>query len=641
MFKPSNPRSIKQLSTQKEAVPRRHTGNRTGKTGESSGKTLKIRWIRRPDTRRTMVEPHSPDVSEPTSKAPVEIAQKFLFQNHELLGIEEEPSELKIEECVESRGACHIRFQQTHEGVPIHGAEISVHLDNMNQVQMVNGEYLPSVSLPKPRKARVISKTKAIEAAIQDLGSDTTLRGSASAEMIIYPTQNQYVKAYKVTFSASQPLGDWVYFIKAENGEVIDSYNAMRFNFPRGSIYNSNPKRDPNVHIVELHRLNDSGKLQGASVKVENALGEEAYSSKGEFIYEPDDPHFDEVMVYFHVDKAHTYFNNLGFQGLDDAIQANVHIPDPETKNPDYDNAFFSPEDNQLYFGHGKELNNLALESAVIYHEYTHAVIENIRPGIEGAEGDALHEGYADYFGCSITDDPLIGEYAVEKIQEKAFRDLTSDRKYPNDLKGEAHDDGEIWGASCWDLREMLGARVADLIIYQSLYYLPKKPEFTDAYEGIRQADRTLFNGAYATQIEKSFVYRGIVTREEQPPPEPPKSREQKVTVRGNQAWTSTGIPVKRGQEISISANGTVIYDDKGNSCGPDGTSWSDTKDKQDPIYTKPHAGLIGRIGLTGTPFFVGSKYKAKVNIEGPLYLGINDKWYKGNTGQFIATVKY
>jgi|GEM_PF-1291316 len=644
MFKPSNPRSIKQLPTQKETKgtvgSQRRTGGRAKKAEAPSEKRLKIRWTRRSEPQRMAKEAPS----EPASGAPPEIAEEFLSQNHRLLGIEEEPAELRIKESVESKGINHIRFQQTYEGLPVHGGEISVHVDNANRVQMVNGVYYSDVGLPGRTRGRgPIPKAEAIEAALRDLGPETVLRGNASAEMIIYPAQDQYLKAYKVTFSASDPLGDWVYFINAENGEVIDSYNAMRFGTPRGSIYNSNPKQDPDVQIVELHRLDDSGKLQGAFVQIDNAMGEEAYAADGEFVYEPDDPHFDEVMAYFHVDKVHIYFSNLGFRGLDSPLLVHVHVPDPESKDPDYDNAFYSPEDHQLYFGHGKALNDLAKESAVIYHEYTHGVIEQIRPEIEGSEGAALHEGYADYFGCSITDDPLIGEYAVQKIKEKDLRDLTSNKKYPKDLQGEEHEDGEIWGATCWDLRELLGARVADLIIYQSLYYLPKSPEFADAYEGIRQADLGLFNGAHIPEIEKVFVSRGIAAPKEpspQPPPSP-KPREQKVTVRGNQAWTSTGIPLKKGQEISVSASGTITYDDKGNSCGPDGASWSDTKDKEDPIYTKPHGGLIGRIDVTGTPFFVGSKSKFKVDADGTLYLGINDRWYKGNTGQFTAVIKY
>jgi Zn-dependent metalloprotease len=643
MFKPSNPRSIKQLSTEKKAgsgaAPSKRAGG-TGKKGEGiSEKRLKIRWTRRSGIRgMTKAIP-----SEPASGAPEEVATKFLSQNRQLLGIEREVGELKVAEFIESKGISHIRFQQVYQGLPVYGAEISVHVDNANQVQVVNGEYLTDLTLPRSiREKGPITKVQAIETAIHDLGEDTTLRGSATAEMIIYPVRDQYVKAYKVTFSTSMPLGDWVYFINAENGKVIDSYNAMRFILPQGSVYNSNPKQDPTVLTVELNRLDGSGKLQGTFAHIDNAAGEEAYSKDGQFIYKPGDSHFDEVMAYFHVDKVHIYFSNLGFDGLKDPMKANVHVPDPETKDPDYDNAFYSPEDNQLYFGHGKELNDLAKESAVIYHEYTHAVIDSIRPEIEGTEGSALHEGYADYFGCSITDDPLIGEYAVEKIGEKYFRDLTSNKKYPKDIQGEEHTDGEIWGSSCWDLRELLGARVADFLIYQSLYYLPKKPEFVDAYEGISQADLAHFNGVHLPQIEKIFSYRGIAPAVPQPPSEPPpKPKEQKMAIRGNQAWTNTGITVKKGQDISISATGTIIYDNKGSSCSPDGASWSDTKDKEDPIFTKPHGGLIGRLGITGNPFFIGSKYKARVDTDGVLYLGINDKWYKGNTGQFTITIKY
>ncbi len=68
---------------------------------------------------------------------------------------------------------------------------------------------------------------------------------------------------------------------------------------------------------------------------------------------DPADPHFDEVMAYYHLCKAAGFFRNLGYAEHKTQMTAHVHVPDPLTGSSDYDNAYFSPFENAIYFGHG------------------------------------------------------------------------------------------------------------------------------------------------------------------------------------------------------------------------------------------------------------------------------------------------
>jgi hypothetical protein len=52
------------------------------------------------------------------------------------------------------------------------------------------------------------------------------------------------------------------------------------------------------------------------------------------------------------------------------------------------------------------------------------------------------------------------------------------------------------------------------------------------------------------------------------------------------------------------------------------------------------HAGLIGRISGSGTPFFVGSDFTGPALQGGELFLGINDIGVDNNSGAFAATVQ-
>ncbi len=122
--------------------------------------------------------------------------------------------------------------------------------------------------------------------------------------------------------------------------------------------------------------------------------------------------------------------------------------------------------------------------------------------------------------------------------------------------------------------------------------------------------------------------------------PTNPSTQEYTITVAGNAAWTDTTIAVSVNETVTITAHGSVIYDNGGNSCGPAGAGWTDSIDKEDPMWDQPHVGLIAKIGAGGSPFFIGASTTFTIATGGKLYLGINDSWFEGNTGEFTVIVK-
>ena len=112
------------------------------------------------------------------------------------------------------------------------------------------------------------------------------------------------------------------------------------------------------------------------------------------------------------------------------------------------------------------------------------------------------------------------------------------------------------------------------------------------------------------------------------------------IIIPGDTPWRDTGIHVSVGDTLTFAARGTIVYDDDGYACGPGGTYWSDTRDQQDALWQQPHGGLIGKIGAESTPFFIGDEYTVKAWTNGPLFLGINDYWHQGNSGEFTVTIR-
>ncbi len=727
-------------------------------------------------------------LTESQSGTPQEIAERFLENYAELFGMSKNDAALTHAETTTHRGIQHVHYQQEFRRIPVLGARLSVHIDAANRVCMVNGSYCPGVAVDM--SAAMISASAAIQAALDTLQIQG--HGTPEAELVVFPKDARHIRAYQVSVSSQKPLGDWVFFLDAATGETLDSYNALKFAKGRGMVYNTNPERDSQIVTAELFDLNETKTLAGAYFTMKNAAKGAANAvptaaGTYDFLYnDPANTHFDEVMAYYHLSKVARFFRNFGYKKHDAPMLAHVHVPDPETGSANYDNAYYSPLKRALFFGHGEELNDLAKEAAVIYHEYTHSVVDALQPLMATSEAGALHEGYADYFGCSLTEDPEIGEYAVKKLGEDHLRDLRSVRTYDTLTKSNVHSDGEIWGCTCWKIREALGRQVADLLIYESLWYLPPNATFLDAADGILQADAGLFNNEHLSELTailhaqnikieptatftllakagsggritpagalslkagasqafsitanagyyikhvlvdgvsvgaitsyafdrvnashtieaffeeasvttytitasagtgggispsgKIAVTRGSRERFTFVPEndyllkhvlvdgvsvgavneyvfeqisashtieaifiEDMPVKDTTVIVPGSALWTNSGVTVLKGDVLRFSAIGKVVYDSKGNACGPAGTTWTDAQGRKDPLWQKPHGGLIGKIEGLGAPFFIGASYAVKAGSSGKLLLGVNDFWYQGNRGEFTVTIR-
>lgn len=441
-------------------------------------------------------------------------AIKFLHAHGNELGVDD-PSQLRFVRIWQSRSGAHVRFQQAYDSLPVIGALLDVHLDPFSKACMVTGIYHKRIELARPRAHRpAVTKKDAVRRALDDLGRGPQLRAQVKYDELIYPTRAGFRVVYKIVLPVSHPLGNWVYFVDPSTGSILNSYNTMRFASGKGRVYLTSPAEDPSYTIVSLDRLRRPVELKGEHVVVMNEDFPEARSPKGSFVYAPTDTHFDEVMAYYHVDRAGAFFNRLdpALDGAMDAkgcIRAFVHAGDA------MDNAYYDPTTHAVHLGDGggaERLNDLAKEAAVVYHEYTHAVLDRVNPHLKGTEADALHEGYADYYGCSLTDDPQIGEWVIAPLGKPYLRDLANGKRYPGDLQGEAHADGEIWGGACWDLRRALGAEKADCLVYESIHFLPEFARFRDAALGVMQAGENIYTRRDMDEIVEVMAMRGLRT---------------------------------------------------------------------------------------------------------------------------------
>ena len=332
----------------------------------------------------------------------------------------------------------------------------------------------------------------------------TGWRGVATATRLVLAEPQHSRQVWLVSLPAAQPLGDWDVLLDAVTGAELSRENRMFFSWTgKGSAFRHHPlvssvTVEPFPYLVR----ND---LTGDFVYMVNADGDEATSAASIYIFDPQDTHFDEANVYYHLNRMHDFFAGFGFTLLDFTMRADVHF------RHKYDNAFFSPKTNSLAFGDGDLMNDFAQEEAIIYHEYSHAMLHFRHPILNYKESGAIHEGQADYFACSFSDDPRIGEWLSAKGLATVTRDLRSPVHYPEDIHDEVHADGLIWGCALWDLRGQLGASVTDRLIYESFAWLKSEtPTFMDGLLAILLADENTNQGRNREVITRVFSARGL-----------------------------------------------------------------------------------------------------------------------------------
>lgn len=111
------------------------------------------------------------------------------------------------------------------------------------------------------------------------------------------------------------------------------------------------------------------------------------------------------------------------------------------------------------------------------------------------------------------------------------------------------------------------------------------------------------------------------------------------ITVQGNQAWTSTGITVRRGQTLTLTTTGEVQISDDVNDIA-DANGHKGGRAVTNGALRQGLAGaLIGRIG-NGAPFGIGKQTSIVAPASGVLFLGVNDDQHADNKGNFQVIVR-
>ncbi len=152
-------------------------------------------------------------------------------------------------------------------------------------------------------------------------------------------------------------------------------------------------------------------------------------------------------------------YQRLGNAAFVPAMSASpIEVPDELSSLTDF---FSRPYDSNIYLQGDRDFS---YDGDVIYHEFTHALVHTLAYGLRQSgydkygshvEPGAMNEGWSDYFSISFTNDPETGEYAAKGITggETGLRTADNEKRCPDDLIGEVHEDATPLSGALWEIR--------------------------------------------------------------------------------------------------------------------------------------------------------------------------------------------
>jgi Zn-dependent metalloprotease len=483
--------------------------------------------------------------TQASGKSPRKIAEATLKKIAGDLKIKPDLSQLKFDKVRESLLGSHVLYQQYHLGKPISGAWIRVDVDKDGRVFNIHNDLVSEPAMVQARKADVKrattegkqlsaseAKALAIASAAPEKGDDIRV---VSSELCYYKCNGVPTLSWKViakitpakSGAKARRPAEWKMYVDVQTGAILDKHNLLRFIDGKGRVFDPNPvvtlndtSLEDNSQIsdkayteVVLRDLKNSGYIEGPYVTTKTTRNRIKRKNR-DFRFKRTDRAFKEVMVYFHIDRLQRHLQEMGFDNvLNHPIPVNI---DGQSD----DNSHYSPSDKDLTFGTGGVDD--AEDAEIILHEYGHAIQDNQVPGFgQSSEGGAMGEGFGDFLAASFFSDvkpknmkPTVGNWdatAYSGAEPPYLRRLDSNKQYPKDLRGEVHDDGEIWSACLWELRAALGRAATEQLVIAHHFLLARDSGFEQGANALITADKNLNKGANEKVIRDVFVRRGIL----------------------------------------------------------------------------------------------------------------------------------
>ena len=150
--------------------------------------------------------------------------------------------------------------------------------------------------------------------------------------------------------------------------------------------------------------------------------------------------------------------------------------------------------------------------------------------------------------------------------------------------------------------------------------------------------------GSFQVRVQVDESYNGPRTDTGNAPT---RGQERTFTVRADQPWLDTGIDVEPNMNFEITAEGGITISSQYRNVGPEGEMRAQVSSSRYPAQDAGVGALLTKIryrdGRDSNILVVGRSNRAstEANEYGRLMLGINDDFFRDNSGTFTVRVRW
>lgn len=407
-----------------------------------------------------------------TLKADKQSIINFVQQKREAFNLDNNSDFELLKTNSDNLGMNHSKVQQLYKGIPVYGAEMIIHYDRDGKINSMNGEFIPKLNIDvsavlssKEAIDIAISSTKAekfrweIEAhekSIKEIYGDNSKSWKPQAELLIAPVagdfySSEFKLSYKILVAVEYPYpANWVYFIDAKTGEVINKYDQLYKANSTGTgttLYNG-------TQSINTNSQGSSYELKDNPRNIVTYSSTSANSLPGTLLTDSDNNwngssvQRQGVSAHWGAGVFHNYLSTqLNRNSIDGSgmqirttvgCQSGSYMPN---------NAFWNGSQAVFGTGDGSQFDPL-VELDIIAHEYGHGVTQHTSNLEYQAESGALNEAFSDIIGTAV--EFSASNYAGWKLGEKSYTPNTSGDAMRNMANPNDSSDPDTYEGTHW-----------------------------------------------------------------------------------------------------------------------------------------------------------------------------------------------
>lgn len=359
---------------------------------------------------------------------------KFFEQYQEAFELQTGVEMILVSQAEEKElGMHHYRFQQTYKGIPIVGAEYILHQRAKHPLKG-NGNLIRGFAKDdKPAITGDIALQSALKTldakkyAWEDASLEKMLKEQKGKEATFMPQPvlvyyadpstdgedpSSYQLVYAMTVFATEPMSNQQFYVSAQTGEVVRSYNLLHeTNTPAtGTTSYNGTQSFTSFFTGSNYVLRETDRQgSGTAIATYDMNNSTNFSTAVDFQNIGTDWQNNEpvgVQGHWSLEKTFDYYwmvhGRNSYDNSGGAITAYLNY------GVNYNNASWSPITHTMLFGGGDNVTKTSWASLdVVAHELTHGVTELSAGLVYLNESGALNESFSDIFGALV-------EYHVE-----------------------------------------------------------------------------------------------------------------------------------------------------------------------------------------------------------------------------------